>query len=280
MRITSRFLLLAASSAAALSIRAESNNCTKPEAIPPYKPDELTNIGMVLFKNFDLIDVFGTLDPLQYLAYSAPLNLYMLAEEVGPINNDPMEGKNKHNSTFWPQALATHSFNDTLDLDVLIVPGGGGARAPNPAVTEYIARVFPKVKILITICTGAGLAASAGVMDGRMATTNKAAWTDTTARGPKVNWVSPARFVIDGKVWSSSGVTSGLDLINEFIKTYWGAERSDGIMGVIEHTPVVAADDPFSAKFNITPTTHTPCEAKGNGTAACKTKRSNPKWYR
>ena len=65
----------------------------------------------------------------------------------------------------------------------------------------------PKVKILMTICTGSGIAARAGVLDGHLATTNKNAWATMKAMGPKVNWVSPARFVIDGKIWSSSGVS-------------------------------------------------------------------------
>lgn len=76
----------------------------------------------------------------------------------------------------------------------------------DPAV-EFIRKTYPKLKYLLTICTGAGVAAKAGVLDGKRATTNKAAWNETVKLGPKVKWVSPARWTIDGKIWTSSGVS-------------------------------------------------------------------------
>lgn len=138
-----------------------------------------------------------------------PLNLHMIAETLDPVTTETESpAMNPANATFWPFLLPDSTFDDDLDLDVLIVPGGPGARMPNAtAVTDFIARTFPKLQYLITICTGAGLAARSGVLDGRHATTNKRAWATMTAMGPNVKWVSPARWVVDGKIWSSSGVS-------------------------------------------------------------------------
>ncbi|KAF4975604.1 hypothetical protein FZEAL_7634 [Fusarium zealandicum] len=236
--------------------------CITPGAVPDIQGSQIRNIGVVLFRAFDMIDVFGTLDPLQLLAHMAqPLNLHLIAETLEPVTTEPIS-MNKFNSSFWPTVNPTKTFADDVDLDVLIVPGGPGARSPElGAVTDYIAKMYPRVKVLMTICTGSGVAARAGVLDGHLATTNKNAWAAMTSMGPKVNWVSPARFVIDGKVWSSSGVTSALDLVFAFIETYWGSEQSQRIAGIIEHVPRIATDDPFSAKFNITPTDAHPCAA-------------------
>lgn len=110
---------------------------------------------------------------------------------------------NLHNSSFGESIVPTHTFDNAPELDVLIVPGGLGTRALSPQLDPLIAFIkerFPTLKYFITVCTGAGLAARAGVLDGKFATTNKKAWAETTALGPKVRWVAQARWVQDGNV--------------------------------------------------------------------------------
>ncbi|CAM1503892.1 Fc.00g014830.m01.CDS01 [Cosmosporella sp. VM-42] len=242
-----------------------NSTCITPGAIPSLPSSAFRNFGVVLFRAFDMIDVFGTLDPLQLLAHTAQqMNLFFIAETLEPVTTETSSaGMNKFNSSFWPVIKPTHTFDAELDIDVLIVPGGPGVRAEGMERThEYLRMMYPKVKIFMTICTGSGLAAKAGVLDGKMATTNKSAWKTITAMGPNVKWVSPARYVIDGKVWSSSGVTSALDLIFAFIETYWGSEPSKRIASIVEHVPREASDDPFAVHFNITPTEDKPCSVK------------------
>ena len=75
---------------------------------------------------------------------------------------------NPMNSSVWPTLNPTHTFETAPDLDVLIVPGGPGMRSPNLNTTiEWLGQKAKEVKHVVTICTGAGLAARAGVMDGR-----------------------------------------------------------------------------------------------------------------
>jgi transcriptional regulator GlxA family with amidase domain len=147
---------------------------------------------------------------LQLLAHlSEQLNLFLIAETLAPVTTETESpAMNPHNSSFWPLLTPTHTFADDLDLDVLLIPGGPGIRAENvTAITDFIKKTYPKVQYLITVCTGAGLAAKAGVLDGKRATTNKRAWGQITPMGPKVKWVSPARWVVDGNIWTSSGVS-------------------------------------------------------------------------
>lgn len=158
-------------------------------------------------------------------------------------------------SRFSLGVVPTHTFSSPPpDMDVLLVPGGGGERVGN--ITDAIAFVrdtYPKVKHLISVCTGAGVVAQAGVLDGRRATTNKWAWENTTKHGKGVRWTSPARWVVDGNVWTASGVTSGIDMIFEFMETFYGPETTQLIQGAIEHKRTLdPCDDPFSAWWNVT----------------------------
>jgi hypothetical protein len=186
-----------------------NDTCIAPRPIPDLKGSDFRSFGVVMFRGIDMVDVFGTLDPLQLMSLSTQqMQLHLIAETLDPITTEPAR-MNPYNSTFWPVFPVTDTFEsaDELDLDVLIIPGGPGVRSPNlQAAEEFIKRTYPRVKLMLTVCTGAGLAARAGVLDGRLATTNKAAWETMTESGPKVQWVSPARYVMDGNIWSSSGV--------------------------------------------------------------------------
>ena len=170
------------------------------------------NYGIVLFRAADLQDIYNSLAVLQMVAHLGfQLNLFMLSETLDLITTETtMASMNPANSSFWPKIVPEHTFAEEPDLDVLIVPGGPGVRAPDTTVlTNYIARTYPSLQYLITICTGAGLAAKSGVLNGRRATTNKKAWAEITKMGPLVKWVSPARWVVDGNIWTSSGVSLG-----------------------------------------------------------------------
>ena len=102
-------------------------------------------------------------------------------------------------------------------LDVLVIPGGETATAlKNPAWQNYVTRVYPSLKYLFTVCTGAGIAARAGVLSGRHATTNKAGFRWAESLGGNVNWVPVARWVVDGNIWTSSG--KSLDFLNPPMK--------------------------------------------------------------
>ena len=148
------------------------------------------------------------------MAKQRQMNLYLLGETLEPQWSKPATADlNPQNSSFWYSITPTHTYtNAPDDIEVLLVPGGPGARYLNITTQlEFIKTTYPKIKYLISICTGAGVVARTGVLDGRNATTNKRAWARTTAMGPKVLWRSPARWVVDGNIWTSSGVSAGHD---------------------------------------------------------------------
>lgn len=141
------------------------------------------------------------------------------------------------NSTVSESVLPTHTFETAPPLDVLIVPGGIGSRGPPPTVNAMIAFVkerYPTLQYLITVCTGAGIAARAGVLDGKHATTNKRAWAETTTLGPKVKWVPQARWVTDGNIWTTSGVAAGTDGFLAFVEAIYGSATAKTVSNGME----------------------------------------------
>ncbi|TFK44468.1 class I glutamine amidotransferase-like protein [Crucibulum laeve] len=222
---------------------------TAPVSVQPI------NFGVLVFPAFQALDVFGPLDALNMLSLSFPLNLSIIASTLSAVSTRPTSATmNPHNSNFSESIMPTHTFdNPPADLEVLIVPGGLGTRAPNLDPTiDFVRRTYPQLKYLITVCTGAGIAARAGVLDGRRATTNKRAWTATTALGPNVNWVTHARWVHDGNIWTSSGVSAGIDTTLAFVEEIYGSEAATNIANGMEYERHTDPSwDPFADLYNL-----------------------------
>lgn len=92
--------------------------------------------------------------------------------------------------------------------------GADGDKILDP-IRAFIKNRFPTVKYLLTVCTGSGLVAQTGVLDGYKATSNKAAWDWVIQQSNKVDWQPVARWTVDGendKIWTSSGVQAGMDM--------------------------------------------------------------------
>ena len=85
------------------------------------------------------------------------------------------------------------------------------------------------------MCTGSALLAKAGVLDGRKATTNKAAYAWATSQGPNVAWLAQARWVEDGKFMTSSGVSAGTDMGLAIVARLFGAEKAEQVAVVAEY---------------------------------------------
>ncbi|KAH8903981.1 DJ-1/PfpI family protein [Coniochaeta sp. PMI_546] len=218
------------------------------------------NYGVLLYRAYDFQDVFGPLEVLSGISNNHQINLFLLAETLDPILTRPrIVAMNPTNSSVYPTVLPTHTFADAPDLDVLIIPGGMGMRAPDDllkAELKYITDAYPKVKYIITVCTGSALLARTGILDGRRATTNKTSWKGVVQYGPLVKWVAPARWVVDGNIWTAAGVTAGLDIMFAFVKTMYpdGQELVDTWAKAIEYVPHEDSSwDPFSVLNGIPP---------------------------
>ncbi len=180
------------------------------------------------------------------------MTLSIIASTLSPVSTKA--SYSKLNSDFSQSVLPTHTFATAPALDVLIVPGGMGTRSADigPAI-DFIRNTYPSLQYLITVCTGAGLAARAGVLDGKRATTNKEAWARTTALGPNVSWIAKARWVADGKVWTSAGGSAGIDATFAWMEEVFGREVAGTVADDLEYERHLDSTwDPFSGKYGLT----------------------------
>jgi transcriptional regulator GlxA family with amidase domain len=99
-------------------------------------------------------------------------------------------------------------------IDTLLIAGGAGSEqaSADPALLRWIAARAPTSRRVASVCTGAYLLAAAGLLDGRRATTHWAAAAELARRYPRVQVDPEPIFVRDGPVWTSAGVTAGMDL--------------------------------------------------------------------
>jgi transcriptional regulator GlxA family with amidase domain len=105
-------------------------------------------------------------------------------------------------------------------LDTLLIAGGPGvdAAAADPMLVKWVSERADKANRVASVCTGAFLLAASGVLDGRRATTHWSYCAELARRFPKVQVEADPIFVRDGSVWTSAGVTAGIDLALAFVE--------------------------------------------------------------
>ncbi|KAH9437594.1 hypothetical protein MCOR27_007759 [Pyricularia oryzae] len=230
-----------------------SNMAVLAQSPPPPEFGPSLDIGIVLYPGFQPLDVIGPSDIMLLLSASVNMTISFIWKEAGPVwarspdTQLPIQA---------PSLMATHSFADAPPLDILLIPGGGGSRylsAINDTAIEDFARErYPSLKYLLSVCTGSAFLAKAGLLDGRKATTNKAAWSFPTEFGNNVTWVPTARWVVDGNVWSSSGVSAGIDMTYAFLSTILGSQLIGSVVNTLEYAPHVNKDwDPYSVVHKV-----------------------------
>lgn len=124
-----------------------------------------------------------------------------------------------------------HIFGLRREIDTLIVPGGAGVweAARDQAALAQLRRVAPRVRRVVSVCTGAFLLATSGLLDGRRATTHWRCCDRLAGEHPNVTVEPDAIFVRDGEVYTSAGVTTGIDLALALVEEDLGREASVAI---------------------------------------------------
>lgn len=196
----------------------------------------MRTIGALVFPGFELLDLYG---PLEMFGLNQDaFKIHIVAETMDPVAATP-----------GPRTTPDEAFGDRERYDILLVPGGMGSRPgmENRALITWIAEQAGRAEIIASVCTGSALLAGAGVLDGRRATSNKMAWDWVVSTGPKVDWVRQARWVEDGNIFTSSGVSAGTDMSLALIEKLIGIEAMETIARRAEYVRNPNPnDDPFA----------------------------------
>ncbi|KAJ7431204.1 class I glutamine amidotransferase-like protein [Mycena galericulata] len=152
-------------------------------------------------------------------------------------------------ATFNPTKTYAEVTASGQQYDILWVPAGVD-RTPQEEI-YFIRAQAPRAKYILSVCSGVLQLVLAGVLSGRHATTNKAFyWLITTASRSNANdidWAPKARWVVDGNVWTNSGVAAGSDMALAFLEHLAGAKLACQVRSVVEIPEVSSADDPFAS---------------------------------
>jgi transcriptional regulator GlxA family with amidase domain len=161
-------------------------------------------IGVLVFPDFQLLDAAGPISVFEIaarLAGNAP-SIRVLAETPGPVR-----------SSSGVEMLA-RGLRAAGAITTLIVAGGEGvdAAAKSRKTLAFVRAMAKRGVRVASVCSGAYMLAEAGLLDGRRATTHWRRTRQFLAAFPGVKWEPDRIFVRDGDIWSSAGITAGIDL--------------------------------------------------------------------
>jgi transcriptional regulator GlxA family with amidase domain len=150
-------------------------------------------------------------------------------------------------------SVGTTAFDDAA-YDTLIVGGGMTVEASTPGLIDFVRQAPDRARRVAAICVGAFVLAESGLLDGRRATTHWFYARDMQARFPKVKVDEDRIFINDGPIWTSAGMSAGIDLALALVEADLGAEvaRSVARKLVVYHRRA-GGQSQFSALLELTP---------------------------
>ncbi|WP_421736816.1 GlxA family transcriptional regulator [Caulobacter sp.] len=174
-------------------------------------------IGFLVYPDFQLLDATGPIATFEIAARFSPgaYRLVFLSRDGGMVASSS------------GMAVATISLAEAPPLDTLIVAGGDGVHTPAtcPVTLAYVRDAAKTARRVASVCSGTYILAEAGLLDGKRATTHWSRTKDIQKRYPAIRLEPDRIFVQDGMIWSSAGITAGIDLSLALI----GADEGEAV---------------------------------------------------
>ncbi|MEM9148305.1 MAG: DJ-1/PfpI family protein [Pseudomonadota bacterium] len=200
----------------------------------------MKSLAVFVFPGVQTLDLFG---PIELLGFVDKVALTLVAETEAPVPT-------RHGQRILPDK----TIQDGSDYDLLLIPGGDSAlEVPkNAEAMAWLGDTVDRAELVMTVCTGSILLAMTGKLDGLKATTNKQDFRGTVHLGPNVTWVEKARWVQDGKFFTSSGVSAGMDMALAAAAHLFGQEAADWMAEGSEYEWHRDPDwDPFAERAGL-----------------------------
>ena len=181
------------------------------------------SIAIYLFPDAEVLDFAGPYEVFttasrvfrrEYLSRVEPFFVFTVARTAGPV-------RARAGLVVQPD----YTFAGHPPIDVLLIAGGiVTAELEMPEVIAWIAATSARAALTASVCTGAFLLAEAGLLDGRSATTHWEDIPDLQARYPAVNTLAGQRWVDEGSIVTSAGISAGIDMSLHLVERLAGRE--------------------------------------------------------
>ena len=171
-------------------------------------------IGFLIFDGFQILDAAGPIAAFEIAGahVHGAYRLSVLAERTGSVASSS------------GATMAAEAYAEAPTLDTLVVAGGLGTyeALKGAAILSYLREAARACRRVASVCSGAFLIAEAGLLDGKRATTHWSRSRQFAQRYPSVRLEPDRIFVRDGSIWSSAGITAGVDLALALIAEDFG----------------------------------------------------------
>ncbi|MDX2158965.1 MAG: DJ-1/PfpI family protein [Hyphomicrobiaceae bacterium] len=183
--------------------------------------DRTRRFGFLMYPLYEELDLIGPWEmATMWRDYAGGPACVTVSEHGGPVA-----------CAKGLKSIADHVLADCPPLDYLLIPGGFAAfdEMRNETLVAWVRQTAARAEHVLSVCTGSFILSAAGVLAGKEATTHWKAMA-RLGREPGVRAVQ-RRWVRDGNVWSSAGVSAGMDLLLGFIEAVDGPEAA----GIVQH---------------------------------------------
>lgn len=187
------------------------------------------NVGIFLFNDVELLDFAG---PYEVFSVTAELNNYELFN-IFTITQNGKDIKTVNGLKVLPD----FSFGVHPNIDILVIPGGVGTKSEmiKEDVLEWISENHRNSKITMSVCSGARLLGKLGLLDGLECTTHHEVMEHLQKIAPKAIIKQDKRFVDNGKLFTSAGISAGIDLSLHIIEKLFGSETANNTKIYMEY---------------------------------------------
>ena len=178
-------------------------------------------VGIVVYEEVEVLDFCGPFEVFSVTRLNeekrreepSPFSAFLVAETKSPVV-----------ATCGMKVVPDHDLDSCPKLDILLVPGGWGFRHQmnNERLLKWIADRSRQVETLTSVCTGALLLGKAGLLDGKRATTHWRWLESMQEQFPNVTVEKRLHFVEDGALFSSAGISAGIDMSLRLVIRYYG----------------------------------------------------------
>lgn len=178
-------------------------------------------------------------DDMEVLDFAGPYEVFNVAGDLGrgafSVHAVGVTAAPVGRGGFGVRPVST--LDDAPSADILVIPGGKGTRplATDQRILTWVRDRVGETTTLLTVCTGALIAGAAGLLDGLRSTTHHDAWDELAAIAPNTVVERGPRFVRSSdRIWTSAGVSAGVDLSLEVVAELAGPDVRDAVVAEME----------------------------------------------